>query len=235
MRQVFNVYCDESCHLENDNQLAMVLGAIWCPIEQVKGISARIREIKKLHGLKPSFEVKWVKVSPSKEDFYADLINYFFDNNYLHFRALIIPDKSKLKHESFSQDHDTWYYKMYFDMLKLILSPEEHYRIYIDIKDTRSTIKVAKLHKVLSNNMYDFHRKVLERVQTVRSHEIEIMQLTDLMVGAISYTNRHLTGSKAKLSLVERIRKKSRYRLTRTTLPWEKKLNLFRWHASEEQ
>ncbi len=28
MSQVFNIYCDESCHLENDRQKAMVLGAI---------------------------------------------------------------------------------------------------------------------------------------------------------------------------------------------------------------
>jgi len=32
MSQVFNVYCDESCHLENDHQTAMVLGAVWCPL-----------------------------------------------------------------------------------------------------------------------------------------------------------------------------------------------------------
>ncbi len=30
MREEFNIYCDESCHLENDLQKAMVLGAVWC-------------------------------------------------------------------------------------------------------------------------------------------------------------------------------------------------------------
>jgi hypothetical protein len=30
MTQVFNVYCDESCHLEHDRQKVMVLGAIGC-------------------------------------------------------------------------------------------------------------------------------------------------------------------------------------------------------------
>jgi hypothetical protein len=34
MSQVLNVYCDESCHLENDHQTAMVLGAVWCPFEK---------------------------------------------------------------------------------------------------------------------------------------------------------------------------------------------------------
>ena len=27
----FNVYCDESCHLEHSSSNAMALGAIWCP------------------------------------------------------------------------------------------------------------------------------------------------------------------------------------------------------------
>ncbi len=34
MSQICNIYCNESCHLENDHQQAMVLGAIWCPIER---------------------------------------------------------------------------------------------------------------------------------------------------------------------------------------------------------
>lgn len=28
----FNIYCDESCHLENDHQRVMVLGAVWTPL-----------------------------------------------------------------------------------------------------------------------------------------------------------------------------------------------------------
>ncbi len=36
MTQIFNVYCDESCHLENDHQSAMVLGAVWCPLEKTR-------------------------------------------------------------------------------------------------------------------------------------------------------------------------------------------------------
>ncbi len=34
MSQTFNVYCDESCHLENDHQPTMILGAVWCPLEK---------------------------------------------------------------------------------------------------------------------------------------------------------------------------------------------------------
>lgn len=39
MSDTFNVYCDESCHLENDHQKAMVLGAVWCPLEKSREIA----------------------------------------------------------------------------------------------------------------------------------------------------------------------------------------------------
>lgn len=235
MTQVFNVYCDESCHLENDHQQVMVLGAVWCPLEKAREISVRIREIKLQHGMKPGFEIKWTKVSPAKQQFYLDLVDYFFDGDGLRFRALIVPDKSRLRHDMFGQTHDDWYYKMYFDMLKVILSPQDRYRIYLDIKDTRGAAKVAKLHDVLCNNMYDFSREIIERVQLVRSHEVEMIQLADILIGAISYVNRGLTGNAAKAALVERMRRRSKYDLTRTTLLREEKVNLFRWQAAEIQ
>lgn len=96
--EIFNVYCDESCHLENDHQKVMVLGAIWCPLEKCREISVRLREIKKKHKLASDFEVKWTKVSPAKSQFYLEWMDYFFDDDDLHFRALIVPDKSLLRH-----------------------------------------------------------------------------------------------------------------------------------------
>ena len=232
---IYNVYCDESCHIEHDHQLVMALGAIWCPADKAREIAIDIRNIKKKHYLSSSFEIKWTKVSPAKIDFYLDLVDYFFENDDLHFRTLIVPDKSKLDHKLYEQDHDTWYYKMYFDMLKAILSPDARYRIYIDIKDTRSADKTAKLHDVLCNNIYDFQRQIIERLQTVRSNEVEQLQLADLLIGAISYVNRGLTGNLAKLAIIEEIRERSGYTLIQTNLLRENKVNIFVWQPTERQ
>ena len=225
----YNIYCDESCHLENDHQKAMVLGAVWCPVEETRIISKYIREIKKKYGLSPKFEIKWVKVSPSKLDFYLELMDYFFNNENLHFRAIIIPDKSKLNHKAFKQDHDTWYYKMYFEMLKIIISPYGKYRVYLDYKDTQGGSKVIKLHNVLCYNMYDFSREIIERIQLVNSKEVEILQITDLLIGVIAYVNRGMSSSPAKSELVNHMRKRSGYTLIKTTLYRENKVNLLIW------
>lgn len=213
---IINVYCDESCHLENDHQSLMVLGAVWCPLEHVSRISKTLREVKMRYGLSPAFELKWTKVSPARESMYRECLDCFFDEREVHFRALIA-SKAALHHDDFQQTHDDWYYKMYFDMLKALLSPQACYRVYLDVKDTRGAAKVAKLHGVLSNNLYDFSRSIVERVQLVRSHETEMIQLADLLVGAVSYANREGRGNGGKETFVERMRERSGYSLTRTT------------------
>ena len=86
---------------------------------------------------------------------------------------------------------------------------------------------------MLCNNAYDFSREIIQKVQTVRSHEVEQIQLADLLIGAVAYANRDLSGSIAKQRLVEIIRKRSEYSLTRSTLYKEDKLNLFQWTAQE--
>lgn len=229
----FNIYCDESCHLEHDGQKAMVLGAVWCPAEKSRHLATGLRGIKALHGLPSYFELKWTKVSPAKLAFYLNVVDYFFEDDDLHFRALVVPDKSKLSHESFGQDHDTWYYKMYFTLLSAILTDDDSYRIYLDIKDTLSEEKVQKLHEVLANAKYDFERRIVERVQQVRSEQVELLQLTDFLTGAVSYANRGINTSIAKAALVARIRERSRKSLTGTTLLREKKTNIFIWRPQE--
>jgi hypothetical protein len=233
MNQAFNIYCDESCHLEHDQAGVMILGAVWCPLESVRTILSRIQQIKKRHALSSAFEMKWTKVSPAKLDFYKEVLDFFFADAALHFRALIVPDKAKLRHEQYSQTHDDWYYKMYFDLLKVILNPYDHYQIYLDIKDTRSVRKVASLHEILCNNLYDFSRQVIGKIQIIRSQENNILHLTDLLTGAIAYINRALVTSSAKRSLVESLRKQSGYSLLKTTLFREDKVNLFRWEPRE--
>lgn len=241
MREQINIYCDESCHLLNDGNKIMAVGAVWCPTIRKKEIFERIKEIKLKHGLKPkfnknnqfhkpAFEVKWTKVSKTKIEFYKELIDFFFDDDDLHFRILIVPDKTQLNHNSNEQTHDQFYYKMYFNMLKVILNPINGHNIFIDIKDTKSAEKVRNLHDVLSNNHYDYSKQIIKKIQQIRSHEVELIQLADLLIGAVAYVHRNLSESKAKLELIEKIKHRSKYSLLKSTLTQEPKFNIFIWN-----
>ncbi len=227
--RIINIYCDESCHLENDHIDVMVLGAVWCPAIRKDVIFREIRAIKEKHSLSKQFEIKWIKISESKIDFYLELVDYFFSNKDLHFRAVIIQNKSQLRHADFNQDHDKWYYKMYFEMLKEIINKRDVYRIYMDYKDTHGGQKVQKLHEVLCNDQYDFSRDIITGIQLIRSHEVEILQLTDLLIGALAYFHRNLDTNLGKVKVVERIANRSGFSLRKKTLPTEDKFNIFIW------
>jgi len=210
----------------------MVLGAVWAPTESTRTFNNAIRQIKQNYGLASHIEVKWGKISPKSLPLYIELVTLFFQSADLHFRSIVIPDKRLLDHKRFDQDHDQWYYKMYFRLLEQILTPTDEYAIYLDIKDTLGGIKVANLKKVLSNSQYDFSSSIVQRVQVVRSHEIQLLQIADILIGAVSSANRSDTTSVAKQQIVALVKSLSGYSLTRTTLLREPKFNILRWTAA---
>lgn len=229
MNELIHVYCDESCHLEHDQARAMVLGAVWCPASHRAMLARRIKALKQHYGLAPGFEIKWVKVSPGQLDFYRAVLDMFFDEPLLHFRGLVVPDKGALDHGKFGQSHDVFYYKMWYQLLKWLIDPANRYRIFLDIKDTQGQAKVAKLHEVLCNANYDFDRNVIVSIELVHSHDVLLLQLTDLLIGALGYVHRGLHQSPAKQALVTHLRNRSGLRLEQSSMVRVEKFNLFVW------
>lgn len=230
---MISIYCDESSHLENDKSKIMGLGALSCPTDKRNVVFHRIREYKIKHGLSKDFEIKWTKVSNSKIDFYLDLVNYFFDVEYLGFRSIII-DKSKLDHNGENSNHDEFYYKMNFLLIRELLRPSEQYKIYLDKKDTNGRKKISKLHTYLCNKNYDYKKETVKSVQEVVSDQIELVQLCDLLLGAVCYVNRGLESSKGKLKIVKRIQERSGYTLVKNTFPSEYKMNTLIWVSAKK-
>lgn len=225
-----NIYCDESTHLENDKYPYLVIGAIKCNYYKRKEILEDIRKIKTKHNINSSLEFKWNKVSNNKIAFYKDLIIYFFSSPSLSFRAVIVP-KSNLNNILYNQTYDDFYYKVYYALLKRALIPTCDNYVYIDIKDTKSSLKVKKLHNILSNSIYDFNYEYIKRIQIINSKESELIQLADLLIGAINYYNRGLHLQKdrslSKAIIVDQIIKLSKTKLNQTSYLSSDKFNLF--------
>lgn len=226
----YNIYCDESCHLEHDGERYMVLGGIICKKSNRKIIKNDILNIKRKHNIKDYAEIKWNKVSPSKLNYYKNLVDYFFECEMLRFRAIII-DKTQLNHEKYNQTHDDWYYKMYYELLKNFVEPKQKNYIYLDIKDTKSAKKVIGVKQYLNKKMLQYEYEPVQNIQSINSQESCIMQLADLLIGAIGYKNRIMYKKKnssiAKTEIMNYIINKSGYSLIKTTLLSEKKFNLF--------
>lgn len=224
--ETYNIYCDESCHLEHDNIPIMVLGGIKCPKSSRKKISKDIVDLKNKHGLSNFNEIKWQSISKNKLDFYLDLVDYFFSNEDLTFRAIIV-DKNQICLQN-NQKFIDFYYKMYFYVLSWLITPKTKNNIYLDKVDSKSSYRIKQLHKVLCNNQYDFDMTNILKVQNVSSYECNILQLTDLFIGAIAYRNRNCLESNAKLEVISKIIEKSGYDLKKSTILGERKFNLFK-------
>jgi hypothetical protein len=229
METTYNIYCDESCHLENDRIPVMLLGAVWCPREKAKTISAEIRRIKAQHNARG--ELKWTKVSNSRLIFYQALLDYFLSKDQLNFRCVVVVGKDSLNHSYFNQgSHDSFYYKMYYQLLLNIVSrPESVFNIYLDIKDTRGSRKINELRRILHSKLGDSEQSTIPQIQLLRSHESELIQLADFLTGAIAYSNRDdiRKTNPAKLNIIRKIRAQTGLDLAHTCAPWEDKFNLF--------
>lgn len=222
---MLNIYCDESGHLENDDQEVMSIGGIASPGYAVNEIYDDIRKIKKKHNIPSHREIKWNKVSEGELQYYEEIVEYFFSNELLRFRCVIMPDKKKLKHKEYNQTHDDFYYKMYYYTIHHFLNNEDDIEVYIDIKDTNSNQKIKRLFEVLDNSSYRYQRSV-SKIQQIRSHENSILQIADLLIGAVTYTNRGFESSEAKLHICEMIKRRSGQLLTKTSSFSQNKFNL---------
>lgn len=224
-----SIYCDESSHIESlKSSTIMGLGALSCWTTHKDQVFNDIRDIKRKHGLSKNFEIKWSKVSSSKVSFYKELVNYYFDTNYLGFRCLII-DKEKLNHTKYNTTHDDFYYKMIFLLIRELLHTDKSYKIYLDKKDSNGRKKIEKLHEFLCNKNYDYKKEIVQSVQEVVSHQIELVQICDLLMGAVCYENRKLDLNMGKVELIKLIKERSGYSLTKKTLPSEHKFNILIW------
>lgn len=246
---IINFYCDESCHLPmktdgaamNGARQVMAIGGMWCPRTRARDLTERLRAVKVRHGLQRTFELKWQKVSPAKAALYLELLDVFLAEEDLHFRAAVVPNKQAFfkfhEEASLGGDHDGAYYRLYFDMLKVVFDPCFSYHIYLDAKDTRGRFKLADLRRTLEDSkFYEVPPHVVGRLQEIRSHESDLLQLADIILGALTFVQRGLheqPGANAgKVAIVRHLQEKTGYSLQRSTLHGEPKLNLWVWHSS---
>lgn len=216
----YKIFCDESCHLENDGWDTMTLGALKCPDEQYEKIKEDIKAIKLKH--KTPFEIKWTKLSRSRIELYKELIDYFVDSA-LTFRVVMVINKQDLNHNKFNQTHSEFYYKTYYLVLKKIMNSQDNFKVYMDIKDTRGKEALNAITNVFENS----NELPTPYMQHIRSDESQLLQLADILTGAVSYKIRGLKSSLLKIDLVQYIEKKLGITLNTTSTLAYHKFNRF--------
>lgn len=222
----YNIYCDESCHLKSNNSKYMLIGAIYCPKIKVKEINNYIKKLKENYNLSNNIELKWNKIDKKTENLYLDIIDYFFNNNDLKFRVMVI-DKERLNHKKYNQTENDFYHKAYYEMLKYIINRNNSYNIYPGIKDTNSYYYHQVMLNYLKIKILDTNNEIIKKVQPIKSYEAPILQINDILIGALSYSYRKLSDNDAKLNIIKKIDSLYPDNLDETS--YSEKFNIFMW------
>lgn len=233
----YKIFCDENNHLAYKDNLTlksniMVLGAIRIADTEVGQINKHIKHLK--HKYNYHKELKWTKLNISQKLFYDELLDFFFSDTRLKFQALLLPNKKCLKHDIYNDgDADLFYYKMFYYIFRNLFETEVNTgenieaKIYLDYKDSRCGTRMTQLKEVLQSK---YKNNLNVEIFTAQSHESNIIQLVDLLIGAIAYKAREDLDHKSEIKnyIVNALESKSSYSLESSTPPWETKFNIFK-------
>jgi len=219
------IYCDESRHTSDSGDRFMVIGAVSCPANRKRELVRRIHNLRAIHAAQGEFG--WKRISPNRHDFYWDLLGLFVGEVDLQFRCIVI-DKTAFV----SEDVELGFYKLYYQMLVHWLSPGCAYRIYLDSQQNREQGRFSTLRDILRRKLSG--RAMIKSLEPSDSSELELMQLADLLIGAVGYAWNGRAGSETKVrfcaDLATALHRSS---LASSTGPSETKFNVFSFKGSD--
>jgi hypothetical protein len=205
----FDVYCDESrpdlFASGNPKARFMVIGSLWLPTDSREEHKKAIHALRDKH--KIGGEFKWQKVSPSREGFYQELVDYFLDlGDRLRFRCIAV-DHAKVNlvhyHDS---DQELGFYKFYYQMLRHWLNDFNEYVVFCDCKRNRDPQRLRVLRRCLDASILS---SSVSCVQAVSSRESVLIQLADVLTGiAAARLNQALRTGSAKERLVQSLERR---------------------------
>lgn len=223
----FDVYCDESrpdmfTSRRSEAQF-LVIGSLWLPTDAREEMKQAIHGLRDKHSVGGEF--KWRKVTPSRQDFYLELASWFIAmGDRLRFRCIAVDHSQvdlKLYH---GDDQELGFYKFYYQLLHHWILDFNRYSVFCDFKRNREPDRLHVLQQCLG---YTNLTSYIQQVQAIRSRESVLLQLTDVLTGAVSARlNATLNRGTAKHELVSALEGKLG-RPIQHTLRGERKFNVF--------
>lgn len=228
MGTIYHVFCDESRIVQDQ---FMVFGGIIAPARSVVSFNERLKQFRDKFGL--TAELKWTKVSRAKLPEYKEFINEFFRvcrRDVVHFRSVVF-DTHQFDYARFHQgDKDLGFYKFFYQFVlhsfcKYAVSDDDRLLMFFD--ERRSKTPLSDLKRSLNSGSRKKHGRlcdVVASIEPICSHESDILQVADVMMGAVGYhqNGRHLNpeASQSKIALANHIAKLARLQSLKQQTPW---------------
>lgn len=244
------IYTDESC-TKADQGDYMVIGGITCSKEISKNIRKKIKNLKTKHNLNNKFEFHFSEIKPNQIKIYQELIDIFHEfysqnRNYkcgvenqktyreISFDSILI-EHLKINHNRFSQgDAELGFFRFYYHLLKFTVKKhykqEKKFHITIDAIRTKDPKMVPNLEKRLKESVNNLNPNPIGRLQRQDSKEELLLQITDVILGCISFrwnqkakiaqSPQSSSRIQAKIQVYQYLEKKVNIDLIRETTPY---------------
>ncbi len=210
----------------------MLIGGLWIPQQCEMELRESLSKARQKFNMTAEF--KWTKVSQSKLEGYYEWVDCFFRSKMIGFRSIVI-DTSLLDYRAFHKnDQELGFYKFYYQLVSRNIKPESLYWLYTDERNNRKKNRLEVL-KIVTNRYWMKLANVepLRSVEPRRSHEEDLLQLADVLLGALGYSWNASKESPAKLALIVHIQKRlGWYTLRQSTSPSSTRFNVWEWRPS---
>ena len=181
----FEVYCDETLPdlltAQRPRARYLMIGSLWLAAEIRQDAKERITALRHRHAVWG--EMKWTKISPSKQAFYEELIDVFMSlGKDMRFRCIAV-DREHVNRAFHDHDGELGFYKFYYQLLLHWIQDFNEYQIICGLKTNRrrNHLSALKHYLRLSNQL-----ATITDIQSLPSREVDLLQLCDVLLGAAS-------------------------------------------------
>lgn len=223
----FEVYCDESnpefFKSRPPGKNYVLIGGVWTRAEDRASHKAAVNSIRERH--RALGEFKWNRVSPSRVEFYTDIVKWFFSAGEVRFRAIVL-QADELDDRLHQYDNELAFYKFYYQVIHHWILDHNSYRVFVDTRTNRLHDRLKTLEQCL--NYSNLTSSVT--VQALPSDELDLIQVADVLIGAVGYKFHGRHESSAKSRVVKAVEDEIGHEI-RPTAKTEEKFNVFRFRG----
>lgn len=193
MGRLFHIYCDESC-TEPSHQY-MVFGGIMIPREKAEELSISVKKWRTRANM--TAELKWKKVTSNKYQHYREYVDGVLNRvkkQEMAFRSVVLRHSDMDCRRFHGGNQELQFYKFMFQFLynSFVRFLYEGDKVVIFVDERTTDYSLDDLKRVL-NRRACRHKGWTDgpfrSVQPVVSHDSELMQMNDVLMGAVAHQN----------------------------------------------